>query len=376
MNIYFDNAASTPLDPQVLEEMLPYMTTHFGNPSSIHALGRKSRSAIEKARKIVAKHLNASTAEVFFTSGGTESNNLAILGAIRDMEVKRFISSPIEHHCVLHTLEKYHQDYPIQLDFVQLDDKGHVDLNSLEDLLKSSDTKTMVSLMNGNNEIGNITSLEKVSELCQEYGAYFHTDSVQTLGRYPFDVQSVKIDFLSGSSHKFHGPKGSGILYCNADNKIAPLLLGGSQERNMRAGTENLYGIVGFAKALDLAYENLEADSTHIKSLKKHFADTILNAIPEVTFNGDHDGDSLYTVLNIGFPPSMGELILFNLDIEGICASGGSACSSGVNTGSHVLNAINSPRIASSVRFSFSKMNTIEEVNQVTAKIIEKALVK
>lgn len=363
--IYLDNAATTALDPVVLEAMLPYMTQNYGNPSSIHALGRKSRAAIEKARKIVANSLQASVGEIFFTSGGTESTNTALWGAVHNLGLQHIISSPIEHHCVLHTLQMIQKYHPITLHYLPLQTNGHVNLNHLTELLQElPQGKVLVSLMHANNEIGNLLPLQTVSEICTAHKALLHTDTVQTFGYYPIDLSNLSVDFLTGSAHKFHGPKGIGFLYINSRNSINSLLQGGSQERNMRAGTENLYGIVGLGAATQLAYQHLEADSQHITRLKNYMMVKLREALPAVTFNGDAEGEAHYKVLNVGFPPNLNaDLLLLNLDIAGICASGGSACSSGIDVGSHVLQALHVHPDSVNLRFSFSKYNTIAEID-------------
>lgn len=370
MKVYLDNAATTPIDKAVLEAMLPFMKENFGNPSSIHSYGRVARAAIENARKTVAKHLNASTAEIFFTSCGTESNNMAIRCAIRDLGIKRIISSPIEHHCVLHTLEMLEQSSDVTVTFVNLDEKGNVDYNHLDEILKTNGKRSLVSLMHANNEIGTSLDMERVGKICRQNKALFHSDSVQTMGHFQIDTQAVEVDFLTGSAHKFHGPKGVGFLYVNSNNHIKPMIYGGSQERNMRAGTENIYGIVGLAKAFDIACSEMESHKTHVLSLKNYLRNRLTEEIPDVCFNGEINDECLYTVLNVSFPSNFGsELLLFNLDIAGIAVSGGSACSSGADAGSHVLNALKSDPKRKSVRFSFSKFNTIEEIDFVMEKL-------
>ena len=369
--IYFDNAATTALDKNVLDAMLPYMTTHFGNPSSIYSYGRETRLAIETARKTVAKLLNAHPGEIFFTSGGTESNNTAIAAAVYDLGCRHIISSPIEHHAVLHTVEHYGCG-DVSLSFVNLLPNGHVDLEDLEGQLASHEDRCLVSLMHGNNEIGNLLDINAVGVLCKKYNAIFHSDCVQTVGHYPLDLRKTPVHFISGSGHKFHGPKGVGILYVNDNVKIHPLILGGSQERNMRAGTENVYGIVGFAKALEMAMTNYQKDRDYIQSLKNYMIEELRNKIKCVTFNGDAEGRSLYTVLSAGFPKTeKSEMILFNLDINHICASGGSACTSGADQGSHVIRSINNNPNLVTVRFSFSKHNTKDEIDKVISKLQE-----
>lgn len=369
MKVYFDNAATTPLDKEVLDTMLPYMTEHFGNPSSIHAFGRKSRAAIEEARKKVAKLLNVSPAEIFFTSGGTEADNMAIHCSIYDLGVKHAITSKIEHHAVLHTLEKLAADNVIELSYVDLTEKGHIDLKHLEELLASHE-KSLVSLMHANNEIGNLLPLKDVSELCEKYQAIFHSDTVQTMGHYAIDLQKVTLHFATCAAHKFHGPKGVGFLYINGAIKVTPLIYGGAQERNMRGGTENVYGIVGLAKALEIALEHVEEHQNHILEIKHYMIEQLKKNIEGVAFNGAGETNCLYTVLNVIFPPTKdAEMLLFNLDIAGIAASGGSACSSGSNVGSHVLKALNIDLTRPSVRFSFSKYNTKEEVDYTVGKL-------
>lgn len=369
--IYFDNAATTPLAPEVLEAMLPYMTEQFGNPSSIYSYGRESRLGIENARKTVAKILNAHPSEIFFTSGGTESSNTAINAAVRDLGCKNIISSPIEHHATLHTVEYLAQSGAATLNYVKILPNGHVDMSDLESLLANATEKTLVTLMHANNEIGNMIDIHAVGDLCKKYNAIFHSDTVQTVGHFPFDLANTYVHFITGAGHKFHGPKGVGLLYINQEVKIKPYIHGGSQERNMRAGTENLYGIIGFAKALEMATANFEKDSQYINELRHYMRDQLIQHIPDVKFNGDLER-SLYTVLNVSFPLNeKSEMLLFNLDINNICASGGSACTSGANQGSHVIRAFNNEPNRIAVRFSFSKHNTKEEVDKVVEKLKE-----
>ncbi|MBS1628034.1 MAG: cysteine desulfurase [Bacteroidetes bacterium] len=370
--IYFDNAATTPLDKDVLDAMMPYLTNHFGNPSSIYSYGRESRLAIENARKKVAKILNAHPAEVFFTSGGTESSNTAITAAIRDLGCKHIITSSIEHHATLHTVEYLHHHNHIKLSYVKILPNGHIDLEDLENILSVSKEKCLVTLMHANNEIGNIIDIHAIGNICKKYNAIFHSDTVQTVGHFPFDLRNTPVHFITGAAHKFHGPKGVGMLYINENVKIKPFINGGSQERNMRAGTENLYGIVGFAKALEMATENHEKESTHIKDIKLYMKQALEKNIPNVSFNGDVLGNSLYTILNVSFPKTeKSEMLLFNLDINNICASGGSACTSGADAGSHVIRTINHHPNQVAVRFSFSKNNTKQEVDIVIEKLKE-----
>lgn len=369
MKIYFDNAATTPIDKEVLDVMLPILNEQFGNPSSIHAHGRKTRAIIENARKSIAKLLNCAPAEIFFTSGGTEADNMAIIGSVDDLGIKHVITSAIEHHAVGHTLEHLEKIGKIKLSLVNLHPNGDVDLTHLEELLRNN-SRSLVTLMHANNEIGNLLPLQQVGELCKQYDAIFHSDTVQTMGHYKHDMQQLHVHFITGAAHKFHGPKGIGFLYVNHQVKINPLIYGGSQERNMRGGTENVYGIAGLAKALELAYGHMEEHHAHIQGIKDYFIARLKESIPGVGFNGSSAGDSLYTVLNVLFPKSENaEMLLFNLDIAGISASGGSACTSGSNQGSHVLRGIKSDMERPSVRFSFSKYNTKEEVDYTIEKL-------
>lgn len=370
MKVYLDNAATTALDKKVLDEMLPYLTDFFGNPSSIHSYGRKTKAAIEKARKTIARYLNASTAEIFFTGSGTESSNMIIKCAVRDLGIQRIISSQTEHHCVLHSIETVGKE-GVEVVYVKLNHQGQVDYGHLEQLLSSSSSKTLVSLMHANNEIGTLLDIQRVSDLCKQFGALFHSDTVQTIGYMPFDVQKLKIHFLSGSAHKFHGPKGVGFVYVNSEVQIHPFMDGGAQERNMRAGTENVYGIVGLGKALELCIEEMATHRAHILGLKNYMKESLLAAIPGVGFNGNvTEAGSNYKVLNVSLPPSdKAETMLFNLDMAGIAASGGSACSSGSEKGSHVLEAIGADPQRKSIRFSFSKFNTKEEIDYTVSTL-------
>ncbi|MBC8051713.1 MAG: cysteine desulfurase [Sphingobacteriaceae bacterium] len=370
MRVYLDNAATTPLAPEVLKEMYRVMESHFGNPSSIHAHGREARTVIEKARKKVASLLNTSPSEIFFTSGGTEADNMAIRCGIVDHNIKHAVTTRIEHHAVLHTLEAMQKSGLIQLSFVDVDSKGNVNLDHLEELL-SNNERSFVSLMHANNEIGTLTDIAAVGEICKKYNAIFHCDTVQTMGHYPIDLQTIKVDFVTCAAHKFHGPKGVGFLYISHTLKINPMIYGGAQERNMRGGTENLYGIVGLAKALELAHNDMEAHHQYIQNLKTYMIDELTVSIPGLEFNGETEADkSLYTVLNVLFPETdLADMLLFNLDIAGISVSGGSACSSGTNIGSHVLEGIGSNPNRPAVRFSFSKFNTKDEIDFVLEKL-------
>ncbi len=374
MKVYLDNAATTAMDDRVIEAMLPFMRSHYGNPSSVHSQGREVRTAIERARKKVAELLNATPSEIFFTSGGTEADNTAIVCGIESHNIKHAITSPLEHHAVLHTLEVCEKKGHIKLSILNVNEKGEIDFDQFEELLKAN-PNSLVSLMHANNEIGNLNDLTKIGKLCQEYGAFFHSDTVQTMGHYVHDLKSLPVDSIVAGGHKFHGPKGSGFLYVKKDKKIHPFIHGGAQERNMRGGTENVIGIIGITKALELAYSEMEGHQKHVVSLKNHFIKSLSEAIPEILFNGlSSDLDkSLYTVLNVSLPPSEANrgMLLFNLDLEGISASGGSACSSGATVGSHVLRALNHKPERDAIRFSFSRFNTIEEIDYTILKLKE-----
>jgi cysteine desulfurase len=372
MRVYLDNAATTALDPQVLEAMMPYLTDRFGNASSIHGHGRETRSAIEIARKKIADLLNTTAAEIFFTSGGTEADNTAIIGAVEKHNIRHIITSRLEHHAVLHTVQYLEKLNRVAVHYVDVNEQGVVDLAHLESLLKTN-TGALVSLMHGNNEIGNMLDLKKTGELCQQYNAFFHSDTVQTIGHYPLHLYSLPVDFIAGSAHKFHGPKGIGLLYLKSGSTIYPYLHGGAQERNMRGGTENTAAIVGMAKALELAYQRMDEDRVHITGLKKYMIEE-LNKIPGLLFNGESaDTDkSLMHVLNVSLPPSENnEMLVMNLDIAKISASAGSACTSGTNIGSLVLEAIGAKDDWGYVRFSFGRYNTKDEIDYCIKTLVK-----
>lgn len=352
--------------------MFEVMENHYGNPSSIHAHGREVRTIVEKARKTISGLLHASPSEFFFTSGGTEADNMAIRCGIIDHGIKHAITTAIEHHAVLHTLEALEKSGVIRLSFVNVDPKGCIDYEHLEELLKTNE-RSFVSLMHANNELGTLTDIMRVGELCEQYNALYHCDTVQSMGHYIHDLSKLKVSFLVCAAHKLHGPKGVGFLYINHKIKINPMIYGGSQERNMRGGTENVYGIAGLAKALEIAYLEMPEHHKYIQGLKSYMMEELVKNIPGVEFNGELDPErSLYTVLNVSFPEmEMAEMLLFSLDIAGISASGGSACSSGTNIGSHVLNGIHANPNRPAVRFSFSKYNTKEEIDYVIAKLKE-----
>ena len=368
---YFDNAATTPLDPEVLEAMLPFLTQFYGNPSSLHGPGRQVRAAIENARKTIAHLLNASPAEITFTSGGTEANNYAIFGSVRTLGLTRAISSPLEHHAVLHPLQVLAKASEIELHYLRHDEQGVLDLEHLAELLATG-PRALVSLMHANNEIGNLNDIVAIGNLCARHDAIFHTDTVQTMAHYRHDVQQLKNQFLVGSAHKFHGPKGVGFIYTRSGVQVSPLIHGGSQERNVRSGTENVAGIVGLAKAFEISIRDLAAHQAHVQQLKDRFIAKLRAEIADVQFNGlsEFADKSLYTVLSVSLPPSpISEMLLFNLDISKVAASGGSACTSGAQTGSHVLEALTADSDRPTVRFSLSKLNTEAEVDYAVAAL-------
>lgn len=371
MRVYLDNAATTPLDPEVFEAMKPFMLEDFGNPSSTHAHGRKVRAAIESARKKVAELLNCTPGEIIFTSGGTEADNAIITSAIDTYGLKHVISSPIEHHAVLHTLEVLEKQGTIRLHHVNLTAKGNIDLQDLERLLNEF-PQALVSLMHANNEIGNLLDLAVVGELCKKYGAYFHSDAVQTMGHYRHNMKQLNVHGMAAGAHKFHGPKGVGFMFIHKDKKIKSFIHGGAQERNFRGGTENVYGIIGLAKALEIAYRDMDEHENKISELKLRMIEKLQSSVEGIGFHGDSAdiNKSLYTVLNVSLPESDdNDMLLFNLDMQGISASGGSACSSGASTGSHVLAAIYPGSKRGAVRFSFSKYNTPEEIDFVVERL-------
>lgn len=371
MRIYLDNAATTPLDPQVFEAMKPFMLEDFGNPSSTHAHGRKVRAAIESSRKKIAELLNCSPSEIIFTSGGTEADNTIITSGIHTYGIKHAISTPIEHHAVTHTLETLRKKNIIELHYVQLDVNGQVDVTHLENLVKQY-PNALISLMHANNEIGNLLDIKRVGELAKEYKAFFHSDTVQTMGHYVHNMKELHVCGMAAAAHKFHGPKGVGFMYIRKDRKIEQFIHGGSQERNMRGGTENVYGIIGIAKALEIAYREMNEHEQQMKKLKSYMIEKLRENISGVMFNGDSGNleKSLYTVLNVSLPESEeNDMLLFNLDLQGISASGGSACSSGATTGSHVLGALYPESKRGAVRFSFSKYNTVQEIDVVVEKL-------
>ena len=374
MRVYLDNAATTPIAPEVIEVMIPILKNEFGNPSSSHFYGRQAKASIETSRRKIAKLLNCQPSEIIFTSGGTEADNMALYSSVHQMGVKHIITSVIEHHAIGHTAEAIEKEGLARVSYVKLDSKGNIDLVDLERLLQTEE-KTLVSLMHANNEISTLLPLQKVSQLCRKYDAFFHSDTVQTMGHYSFDLQELDIDFITGAGHKFHGPKGIGFLYINKKVKAEALIHGGAQERGLRGGTENIYGIVGIAKALELAYEDVEGHQEHVQGLKSYMIEQ-LNSIfdNDIYIHGESEpSKSLYTVLNVCFPKTEKTgMLLFTLDLKGVACSGGSACSSGAVKGSHVLEGINADPNRPNVRFSFSRYTTKEEID-FALKMIKEA---
>ena len=368
--IYLDHAATTPLDPEVIATMTQIMNENYGNPSSIHAMGRKSRILIENARRTIANVINASIGEIYFTSSATESNNAVIRAAVRDLKVKRIISAKSEHHCVLNTVLSFKDQVDVQ--FLTLDGQGRIDLAELDSLASELPNQTLVSLMHVNNEIGTMLDLQTVSEICDRHNAILHTDAVQSLGKFPLDVQKTKINFLSGTAHKINGPKGSGFVYINGETKVGPLMYGGSQERNMRAGTENLYGIVGLGKTVEIWNANREERMNHILKVRTIFKDALVQSNKDINFMGNQDELFAPHVLSVCIPrDERSDMIMMNLDIAGICASAGSACSSGSEHESHVLEAIDADKNRKVIRFSFSYMTSEEEAKEAAERFLK-----
>lgn len=374
--IYFDNAATTQIRDEVIEVMTDVMKNNFGNASSSHSFGRSSKSLVENSRKQIASYFNVSAAEIVFTSGGTEADNLVLRSVVRDLDVTHIITSRIEHHGVLLTLEQLQTEYDISVSYVGLDADGQISIEHLEELLQTSE-KTLVSLMHVNNEIGNLLDIKQVAELCKVNNALFHSDAVQSVGHYNIDLQEIPIDFLAASAHKFHGPKGVGFAFLRKGSGLKPLIFGGDQERGYRAGTESVHNIVGLEKSLSLAYNNLETESTYVKNLKSYFIEQLKANIPDVFFNGSSGNmvKSTYTSFNVCLPvpPEKSAMLLFQLDLKGIACSKGSACQSGSSQGSHVLAQLLSDTDMQkpSIRFSFSIYNTKEEVDYVVEALKE-----
>ncbi len=369
--IYFDNAATTQIDSNVLKSMNFVMSNNYGNPSSTHSFGRESRSIIENARKSISSEFNVSANEIFFTSGGTESDNTVLISAVRDLDVKRIITTRIEHHAVLNVVEFLNKKYNVEVKYLELDKNANIDFNQLEKYLVKNNTKTLVTLMHINNEVGAITDIDRVGKVCKKYNAFFHSDTVQSIGKYKLDLSKCNVDSIVGSAHKFHGPKGIGFLYVNKNLNLKSMLIGGGQERGLRAGTESVHNILGMEKAFLNSYQNFKNDNNHILDLKKYFIKKIKKQIKGIKFNANCDDleNTSNSIINLCLPISKERSLLldFNLDLKGIACSKGSACQSGSNKGSHVLTEILSDDDLSkpSLRFSFSKYNTKKEVDFV-----------
>ena len=368
--IYLDNAATTKLHPEVLDAMYKVMKDYYGNPSSVHFFGRKSKSLIELSRKTISSLLNVSPGEIFFTSGGTEADNACIVSCIKDFSITHAVTTKLEHHAVLHTLQNLEKIGIISLSYVDFNSDGEINVDDLNSIL-SKHPRSFVSIMHANNEIGTKISLKEIGDVCKNHNSIFHSDTVQTMAHYDFNLSETPVHFVTGSAHKFHGPKGVGFLYIDGEISINPFIFGGAQERNMRAGTENLYGIVGMSKAMEIAYRDLKKDKEFITGLKNHMINQLKNNIKGVCFNGSIDEDkSLYTVLNVSLPPTeLADMLIYNLDLLGVSCSSGSACSSGSNTGSHVLQAIGCPNERAALRFSFSKYNNKKEIDLVVKEL-------
>ncbi len=368
--IYFDNAATTSIRESVVDKMSEIMKNNFGNPSSTHSYGRQSKALVESSRKRIASHFNVSAAEIIFTSGGTEADNLVLRSAVKDLGVTEIISSRIEHHAVLHTLDELKTEFGISIQYLNVNSNGDIDVEQLTHLL-ASPKKQLVSLMHINNEIGNKLDLKGIATLCKANDALFHSDTVQSVGHYKLDLQDIPIDYLAASAHKFHGPKGVGFTFIRKNSGLRASIFGGEQERGLRAGTESIHNIVGLDEALDLAYQNLDDERKHIEGIKTYFIDQLKNTFSDVSFNGQSESieQSTYTLVNVCLPiaPEKASMLHFQLDLKGIACSKGSACQSGSSQNSHVLTEILDEEHLQrpSVRFSFSKYNTKEEVDYV-----------
>ncbi len=363
--IYLDNAASTSIEPEVIELMCRLTGENFGNPSSIHEHGRRSKLLIENSRKRIATLLGVSSSEIIFTSGGTEANNLILWSCLLDLKIKHFVTSPLEHPAVLKTLENISKHFDLKISYVNVNSEGHIDIGHLDLLLKNS-PPSVVSLMHANNEIGNLLPVKQVKKMCDKHNALFHSDTVQTIGKYQINLHSLGFDFAVASAHKFHGPKGAGFVYTKSGIEIKPFITGGVQERNIRAGTENVYGIAGMALALELAMKDIEKNQKYIAGLKQNLKEKIKQEIPEIEFYGDESKEGLYTIVNLRLPANeRSEMLPHKLDIEGICVSGGSACSSGSSKPSHVISSLGLKPERPSLRISFSKYNKQDEVDKL-----------
>ncbi|OUR91072.1 cysteine desulfurase [Flavobacteriales bacterium 34_180_T64] len=374
--IYLDNAATTQMRMEVIDRMTEVMKSSFGNASSTHSYGRSSKAVIENSRKRIASHFNVSASEIVFTSGGTEADNLVLNSAVRDLGVQEIITSKIEHHAILHTIDQLVKTHSISVQYLNVDKKGVVDYNQLESVLKS-DKKQLVSLMHVNNEIGNKLDIKRVADLCNANDVLFHSDTVQSIGHYELNLEEISIDYLAASAHKFHGPKGVGFAFIRKNSGLKPLIFGGEQERGFRAGTESIHNIVGLDEALKLSYDNLESERSYILGLKTYFIEQLIKIFPNTTFNGDcsNHENSTYTLVNVCLPiaPEKAPLLQFQLDLKGIACSKGSACQSGSSQNSHVLSEILSEEdlLKPSVRFSFSTFNTKDDLDYTISVLKE-----
>lgn len=370
MRIYFDNAATTPMHPDVIDTMISVMNDEYGNPSSIHRHGRSAKAIVEQARKTVAKTINASIGEIFFTSSATEANNMVLKNAVGDLGVARIISSATEHPCILESCDFIRREYGVDYVLLDVDQYGHINLGQLEELLSESDIKTLVSIMHVNNEIGTMSNINAIGNLCKQYDALYHCDAVQSVGKYDIDVQASNIHFLSGSAHKFHGPKGIGFVMISNDHMLSPFIHGGAQERNMRAGTENVGGIAGLARALQIMYDDRVIVLEHVLDLRNYFKQELNSTGIDIRYNGDQETNFAAHILSVSFPPGpKADMLVMNLDIAGISASSASACSAGIEEDSHVMHAIGHDADRKTIRFSFSRFNTRDEIDFLVDKI-------
>lgn len=376
-SVYFDSAATTQLRPEVIKRITEVMQNNFGNPSSTHAYGRSSKSLIENARKTVADQLGVTAAEIVFTSGGTEADNLILNSCVRDLGVQRIITTKIEHHAILHTVEELHKHYNIEVVYLKVNSCGEIDFDQLEDILKDTSKKTLISLMHINNEIGTKLDIDNVAVIAKKYQALFHSDTVQSIGHYEIDLSKTPVDFIVAAAHKFHGPKGVGFAFIRKNTGLQSLIFGGQQERGLRAGTEPVHNIAGLETAFKAAYENLDNEREYIQNLKDYFIEVLKREIPDIKFNGACQDKTLstYTLLNVCLPVSQEKalMLLFQLDLKGIACSKGSACQSGSDKGSHVLNEILDEQDLKkpSIRFSLSSFNTKDEVDYVVQVLKE-----
>lgn len=370
-HIYLDNAATTCVRKEVSDKMASVLRSYYGNPSSTHSFGRSSKSILEKCRKNIASFFNVKPSEIIFTSGGTEADNLVLRSAVLDLKINHIITSKIEHHAVVHTVNYLKDNFNVKISYVRVFPDGKIDYSHLDEILSKNNLKALVTLMHINNEIGTILDLNRVSKICKLHGALFHSDTVQSIGHYPLDLSKINIDFLAASAHKFHGPKGIGFAFIRNGIGIKSIITGGSQERGYRSGTESLHDIVGLNESLKISYERLEIEKAHISEIKSYFINKLNQEIPGVKFNGSSNNlkDSTYTLVNVCFPVDIKKspLFLFQLDLNGIACSKGSACQSGSDSGSHVLNEIltDDDLKKPSIRFSFSCFNTKNEIDSL-----------